>query len=439
MTPTTPAQRAAALVALLCAALGIGLAILLLREHLTVFEGDVAGGLFCGGGGRFDCNTVAADPSAWWAGYPVAMWGVLFYTAMAALAIFALALPPGEAAATATVGVLLALTAVLLDVWLGTQMVTRIGAVCLNCVASYVLNVVLAISFWRLDRSSTAEADWRGLLLGWWPLAGRGAPANIAPTPVDPASPTPAPPPAAIAPPARPGRAGKLVVAVLAIAGMIITLRLTGHAVSETLDFAHDEAQEFMNQYANETPLDMAQFDDRQSEGPRDARVQIVVFGDFECSFCRALSGRVERLRAEYPNDLRVIFVNAPINADCNPVVTMREHRHACWLAKAGICAAEHGKFWEYHRLVYEQMALPQLNEANVRARMASIGIPADGFDACVASAECDSVLARDVTLYRELEIKSVPSLIINGHLKQGGIYPSTLRAVVRAILAERN
>ncbi len=433
MTRLTPADRATALIALLCAALGIALAIVLLREHLIVFEGDVAGGLFCGGAGKFDCNAVAAHPSSWWVGYPVAMWGLMFYTAMAALALFSLALPPGERAAALELGIVLALAAVLLDAYLGFLMVTRIGAICLNCVASYVLNIVLAVAFWRLDRAADASADWRALLLGWWPLKGTPPPT---PASID------IPPPGAAAEPvsavtSRPGRAGKLAVALFAIAGIVVTFVLTHQRVAETLLDARDEAQDFLNQYANETPIDMAAFDDRPSEGPRDARIHIVVASDFECSYCRALSARLETLRAEYPNDLRVTFLHAPINNDCNPAVKVRYHQHACWLAKAAICAAEHGKFWEYHRLVYEQIPLPQVNEETVRARIASIGIPADGLDRCIASAACDSVLARDVKLYGDLEMKSVPSLIINGHLKAGGIYPTTLRAVVRALLAE--
>ena len=45
--------------------------------------------------------------------------------------------------------------------------------------------------------------------------------------------------------------------------------------------------------------------------------------------------------------------------------------------------------------------------------------------------------LARDVRTWMDLKMESVPSLVINGHVKSGGIYPTALRAVVRALLAK--
>src|SRR5438093_432859 len=116
---------------------GLSLAMLLIREALTVFQGDVAGGLFCGGAGRFDCNVVAAHPSAWMLGAPVALWGLLFYVAVAGLAIAASTLTAGERAAAASAGLVLSLAALIVDARLAYVMLTQIGAVCMNCVATY--------------------------------------------------------------------------------------------------------------------------------------------------------------------------------------------------------------------------------------------------------------------------------------------------------------
>src|SRR5206468_9375559 len=141
--------------------------IVLLREHLTVFLGDTAGGLFCGGAGRFDCNTVAAHPSSWMLGLPLPFSGIAYYSAAAALALFAWKLPEGEAAAAAGIGSILAITAVILDAWLAMIMVTQIGAICLNCVATYALNLGLVAAFWRLDRGFSGPREWLALPLRW--------------------------------------------------------------------------------------------------------------------------------------------------------------------------------------------------------------------------------------------------------------------------------
>src|SRR5438045_9665782 len=113
LAPQAPVSRRwpwAALIALVLALAGAGVAIVLVREHLTTMFGDLAGGLFCGGGGgRFDCGRVAASDAAELLGYPVAMWGLLFYAAAATLALGAAFLAPAQRAAAAAIGVLLAL------------------------------------------------------------------------------------------------------------------------------------------------------------------------------------------------------------------------------------------------------------------------------------------------------------------------------------------
>ena len=130
-----------------------------------------------------------------------------------------------------------------------------------------------------------------------------------------------------------------------------------------------------------------------------------------------------------------MIYLNAPLSSLCNPRIKSNLHPNACWLAKAGICAANEGKFWEYHDLVNREIPFVQVNSLNVRAHLPAVGISADSIARCMESSETDSVLARDVRLWRELGMESVPSLVINGHLKPGGIYPSALRAIVNALL----
>ncbi len=408
-TPPTAAptpRTGPALLALGLAAAGIVVTIILLREHLTVFEGDTAGSLFCGGGGRFDCNTVAASPTSWLLGLPLALWGLAFYIASGALALLAWKLPDGEAAAAAGVGSVLALAALMLDAWLGWTMATKIGAFCMNCVATYVLNLGLAIAFWALDRRAGATHEWKALLTRW----------------------------AA----ARPGRWLKVGVAVVAVAGAACAFFLTGRAVAETLADSYAEAGELLVRIKTEPPMDMTRFSALPAEGPANARVDIVVASDFQCSFCRALAARLDEVRRDHPNDVRIRFLNVPISSQCNPKVTHDEHQHACWLARAGACAAQQGKFWEYHDLVYRTLSPTHANEAGVRSALAGIGMDAAALDRCLTSGEADSVVARDIRAWMDLDMDSVPSVIINGHLKTGGLYPTSLRRVVEELIAKQ-
>src|SRR5688572_4245707 len=46
--------------------------------------------------------------------------------------------------------------------------------------------------------------------------------------------------------------------------------------------------------------------------GKRDALVTAVVFGDYECPFCRRLEASLAELRARQDGDLRVVYASRP-------------------------------------------------------------------------------------------------------------------------------
>lgn len=79
--------------------------------------------------------------------------------------------------------------------------------------------------------------------------------------------------------------------------------------------------------------------------GPADARVVLIEYGDYQCPYCGAAFPVVKELLAEYGDSVRFVFRNFPL-ADMHP-----EAVGAAFLAEF---AAEHGKFWEAHDLLYE-------------------------------------------------------------------------------------
>ena len=130
--------------AMIAALGGAAIAIFLVREYVTVTEGGLAEGLLCSGGSAFDCNAVAASEHASMLGLPVALWGLVFYIVMSGLGLATLLFRPAERAAAASLGLLLGCVALVFDAYLAWVMVARIGTVCLGCVSSYALNLLLA-------------------------------------------------------------------------------------------------------------------------------------------------------------------------------------------------------------------------------------------------------------------------------------------------------
>lgn len=85
-----------------------------------------------------------------------------------------------------------------------------------------------------------------------------------------------------------------------------------------------------------------------QSKGDKNAPVTLIEFADFECPFCEQFFREAKpQIMKEYVDTGKVqfIFMNYPI---------FLSHPNAVKAAEAGECAAEQGKFWEMHDLMFE-------------------------------------------------------------------------------------
>ncbi len=396
-----PARRTtiASVLALIAALGGAAVAIFLVREYVTVIEGGLAEGLLCSGGSAFDCNAVAASEHASMLGFPVALWGLIFYIVMSGLALATLMFRPAERAAAASLGLLAGCVALVFDAYLAWVMVARIGTMCLGCVSSYGINLLLAGLFWRIDSRIKAPRDTRGLFLSPAPLV------------------------------------AKLAVAVLMLGGIGTSVFTTHRSLEDVDILAKEEADEFLAQMDKPPAIDMARFEGQPSRGPANAPVTIVVTSDFQCNYCRALSAHVEKLRQRLPDKMRVVFVNAPVSSQCNPKMPHDTHEDACWLAEIGECAAEQGKFWEYHDYLFHTLPQPQVTRAVVTRHLGELGLDVPRFQAAFERGAGRSELDKDIALATELELLGVPSIVINGHARRGGVYPKMLRDVVVAML----
>ncbi|KKP87346.1 MAG: DSBA-like protein thioredoxin domain-containing protein [Microgenomates group bacterium GW2011_GWC2_46_7] len=93
------------------------------------------------------------------------------------------------------------------------------------------------------------------------------------------------------------------------------------------------------NQAFNPVPKEV-DVKNAQVKGPKTAKVTVVEFSDFECPFCIRAFPTVEQILKEYKNDVRFYFMQFPLT---------QIHPNAQKAAEASLCAADQGKFWEFH------------------------------------------------------------------------------------------
>src|SRR5438128_2477148 len=83
-------------------------------------------------------------------------------------------------------------------------------------------------------------------------------------------------------------------------------------------------------------------------EGPSNARMVLVEYGDYQCPYCGAAYPIVKKVQKELGTRLRFVFRNFPITTS---------HPQAEWAAETAEAAAIQGRFWEMHDFLYENQA----------------------------------------------------------------------------------
>ena len=109
-------------------------------------------------------------------------------------------------------------------------------------------------------------------------------------------------------------------------------------------------------------------------KGAKKAKVTLVEYSDFECPFCSRFFPTVQQVLEEYPKDVRVVYRHFPLSF----------HPEAAPAAEASECAAEQGKFWEFHDGIFENQA--RIGSAYYKELAGTIGLNVNKFNDCVSS-----------------------------------------------------
>ncbi len=164
---------------------------------------------------------------------------------------------------------------------------------------------------------------------------------------------------------------------------------------------------------------------DDPSIGPADAKVTIVEFADFQCPFSREAFTAVRQVLAEFPNDVRLIYRDFPLDA-IHPLA-----RNA---AKAADCAAVQGKFLPMHDKLFQNA--DALKDNDLRFYAQQIGLDPLRFEQCMAAPATGGEIDQDVADGAAAGVRGTPTFFINGARVEGAIPYNILHDVVQQIIS---
>ncbi len=151
------------------------------------------------------------------------------------------------------------------------------------------------------------------------------------------------------------------------------------------------------------------------ARGPQDAKLDIVVWGDYEEKYTAEADGIIRGFIADR-DDARYWFRHYPFNQACNPVVSRDIHLHACRMAMAAEAAGELGGldgYWKMHVwLLGHQEAF---SDDTLRAAAVELGFDADGLFAVMERPEIGQRISDEAKLGKRMIPKGIPTVYVNG------------------------
>jgi len=390
-------------VLVLCA-IGLALSVVALYEHVIFTHGLATGPSFCNLSAHLNCEKVNASKWSSFFGVPVASYGIFLYLLLGTAAILGSRDHARSFAGFSLVSTTVA-TAGSLTLFAISEFV--IGALCLVCIGTYLVNILLLVATlggafkWRVpDALRSGAASAKDLLRG---IPGLGTP-------------------------------GDIYYSRALTATALIAFGLATASPRIILSFSRPEPKS----YPNVTPMDPVAMWQKapvvvipgglatglmgdHAKGDATAPIQLVEFADFECFGCRRMYQDLKPLLARYADKVSIIFRHYPLDNSCNPGIDREFHRYACLASQFSRCAGEQGRFWESVDYLFtfegleSKRPLPDVRQELLSAGSSALGLDGEAIRACVDSGRHIEKIHSDIGLGNQFKIMGTPSIFVNG------------------------
>jgi protein-disulfide isomerase len=145
------------------------------------------------------------------------------------------------------------------------------------------------------------------------------------------------------------------------------------------------------------------------ANGPEDAPVTLVEYGDYECPYCGMAYQVVKSAQRELGKQLRFVFRNFPL---------AEAHPHARNAAQAAEAAAAQGKFWEMHDALFEHQEA--LEAEDIIGYAKSLGLDMAKFAKDLQDATYAKRVREDFRSGVKSGVNGTPTFFINGSRYEG-------------------
>ena len=150
-----------------------------------------------------------------------------------------------------------------------------------------------------------------------------------------------------------------------------------------------------------------------QALGSKAAPITLVEFGDYQCTYCQRFhSDTKANLLANFVDSgkVRFLFKDFPIN-------DLPADRASTLAAEASYCAADQGKYWQYHDQVYDNWRGENtgwVTKSSLKQFAIDVGITDMAkFSQCLDSQIYGNVVMQNYNLAQNIHLSATPSFVL--------------------------
>lgn len=158
----------------------------------------------------------------------------------------------------------------------------------------------------------------------------------------------------------------------------------------------------------------------------KDAPIRVSIFSDFQCPFCKIVANQMHALERQFVGKINIQYFFYPLDNACNPNVKKGFHQFACHAAMLAACVPDN--FKEVHDAIFanqESLSFPMLNSL------------AEQFSAskCLEEQASKDQVMDLINQGSKYNLRSTPTLIINGRKIEGSITNTQFSAIFKELL----
>jgi len=142
--------------------------------------------------------------------------------------------------------------------------------------------------------------------------------------------------------------------------------------------------------------------------GNPNAKITVVEFGDYQCTFCYKFHNDVmKKINEKYikSGDVNFVYKDFPLNG-----------KSSILASEASYCAQQQDRFWAYHDMLYENWGGENtgwITQEALTDFAKKIGLNLEKFNSCMKNSEFRQKVINNELFAKEININATPSFLI--------------------------